>query len=520
MTTFDPRVVSPAEAADLVPDRATIALTGSGGGILEADEVFAAVEARFLATGSPRDLTIVHGLGIGDGEVTGLTRFAHEGLVACVIGGHWSWSPAMQKLAASGAIEAYSLPTGVISALLRESGAHRPGLFTKVGLGTFVDPRLQGGRLNERSTRELVAVTTIDGEEYLHYKPLAVDVAIVRGSSVDVRGNLSVAREAAALDSLAVATAAKGNGGRVIAQAKAQVAAGEQDPRLVSVPGFLIDTVVLAPGQWQSNLAEFEPALVGGAPVEVPVEADDDGIVGVREIVARRAAREVPDGAVLNVGFGMSAGVIAALSRSGRLDSVKIAIEQGPAGGEPENGALFGLSRHPGAIIASTSMFDVFATGVLDVTVLGMAECDAHGNVNVSKIGDSVVGPGGFIDIATAARKVVFTGTFTARGLRAFAADGKLVVDREGAVDKFVDEVAHVTFSAADARARGQEVVYVTERAVFVLGDEGLELREVAPGIDLQRDVLDRMAVPPRVDRVAVMPLSTSVDRPVGEEDR
>ncbi len=506
MSAFDPAVVTADEAALAIPDGATVALTGSGGGILEADVVFAAIEKRFLGTGSPRELTIVHGLGIGDGETTGLTRFAHKGLVSCVIGGHWSWSPRMQKLAATGSIEAYSLPAGVIAALLRESGAHRPGLFTKVGIGTFVDPRLQGGRLNDRSTRELVTVTTIDGVEYLHYKALSVDVAIVRGSSVDDRGNLSFEREAAALDSLAVASAAKGNGGRVIAQARERLAAGVQDPRIVSVPGFLVDTVVLAPTQWQSYLAEFEPALVGGTPHAVRVHRDEDGVVGMRDVVARRAAREVPDGAVLNVGFGMSAGVVEALSREGRLDRVKIAIEQGPAGGEPENGTLFGLSRHPGAVIPSTSMFDVFATGVIDVAVLGMAECDADGNVNVSKVGGSVVGPGGFIDIATAAKKIVFTGTFTARGLRAHGEHGRLVVTQEGTVPKFVQDVSHVTFCARRARERGQQVVYVTERAVFELGNDGLELIELAPGVDLQRDVLDHMAAAPRTDRVGEIP--------------
>jgi propionate CoA-transferase len=506
MPALMPSILSADEMVDLIPDGATVALTGSGGGILEADVIFAAVEKRFLATGSPRGLTLVHGLGIGDGETTGLNRFAHEGLVSCVIGGHWSWSPRMQRLATVGAIEAYSLPAGVIAALLRESGAHRPGLFTKVGIGTFVDPRHEGGRLNDRSRRSLVSVATVDGEEYLHYKPLRVDVAIVRGSSVDGGNNLSVEREAASLDSLAVAAAAKGNAGVVLAQAKELVPTGVQDPRIVSVPGFLVDAVVLAPGQWQSYLAEYEPALVGGVPHEARVRPDERGVVGVRDIVARRAALEVPDGAVLNVGFGMSAGVVDALRRDGRLDRVKVAIEQGPAGGEPENGVLFGLSRHPGAVIASTSMFDLFATGVLDVAVLGMAECDGRGNVNVSKVGDAVVGPGGFIDIATAARKIVFTSSFTARGLQAHGEQGRLEIEQEGTTPKFVETVSHLTFSAAQARARGQEVVYVTERAVFRLGDCGLELVEVAPGIDIERDVLAHMAVPPLIESPTTMP--------------
>jgi len=498
--------VSATDAAASIPDGATIALTGSGGGILEADDVFQAIEQRFLATGHPRNLTLVHGLGIGDGEKTGLSRFAHEGLVARVIGGHWSWSPRMQALASANLIEAYSLPAGIIATLLRESGAHRPGVFSKVGLGTFVDPRRQGGRLNDRAQDEIVTVALVDGEEYLHYKPIIVNVAIVRGSSIDTAGNLSSAGEAATLDSRAVATAARGCGGQVIAQAKRLAAIGEQDARMINVPGPLVDMAVISPGQWQTYAAEHEASFTQAAPLQEPRVTTHSRSVGPREIIARRASLEVNTGDVLNVGFGISAGVVDVLAEQGRLNEVQLVIEQGAVGGEPETGALFGLSRHPQAVLSSSAMFDIFATGMLDLAVLGMAQVDRFGNVNASKVGDSVVGPGGFIDIATYAKKLVFCGTFTTRGLTAGIRGGELRIDREGALHKFVAEVTQVTFDAKTARERGQSALFVTERAVFELHDHGLELTEVAPGLDLQTDVLDQMDFRPLVNDPRPMP--------------
>lgn len=490
-----PRVTTADEAAALVPDGAVIAIAASGGGILEPDEVFAAIERRFLATGSPRHLTIVHGLGVGDARTTGLNRFAHVGLVQRVIGGHWSWSPAMQQLAADGHIEAYSLPAGVIAALLRESGARRPGLFTKVGLGSFVDPRRDGGRINDKCSQDLVEVVEVDGEEYLHYKPLRVDVAIVRGSSADGRCNVSAAAEASSLDSVAAAAAARGNGGLVIAQVKERVTTGSLDPRLVNLPSPLVDVVVVHPEQWQTYAAEHEPAFYSAA-ADTPEIPDPASVPLARRIVARRAAQEVRPGDVVNVGYGMSAGVVDVLREEGRLDGVRLAIEQGAVGGVPETGDLFGLSRHPEALLSSATQFDLFATGMIDIALLGMAELDRDGNVNVSRLGGRVVGPGGFLDIVHAARRVVFCGTFTARGLAVSTGGGRLVIDHEGAVRKVVESVSHVTFDAAAARARGQEVTYVTERAVFRLGAKGLELVEVAPGLDAERDVLAHLDFP------------------------
>lgn len=500
------RFVTADDAAAAVRDGAVIAVTGSGGGILEADDVFAAIERRFLATDHPRDLTVVHGLGIGDGNTTGLTRFAHAGLVRRVIGGHWSWSPAMQELALRNGIEAYALPAGVIAALLRESGARRPGLFTKVGLGTFVDPRREGGRLNARAEEPLVELVEIDGEEYLRYKPLRVDVGIVRGSSVDPSGNVSCAEEPAVLDSQAVAAAARGAGGVVIAQVKHRADAGEQDPRLISVPAPLVDLVVLSPGQWQTYAGEHEPAYNRPAATRNGFEAAAAPQAGARGVIARRAALELRAGDVVNVGYGMSAGVVDVLRHEDRLHEVQLVIEQGAVGGWPETGVLFGLSRYPAALLPSLTQFDFFATGMIDVAVLGMGEIDADGNVNVSKLGPAAVGPGGFIDIVHGARSVVFCGTFTTRGLDVTAEGGELGILREGSVRKLVDRVAQVTFDAATAVGRGQRATYVTERAVFELRPEGLTLTEIAPGIDLERDVLAHMDFTPNIDGPARMP--------------
>lgn len=490
-------------SARAIPDGAVLALTGSGGGILEADHIFAAVERRFLAEGSPRDLTVVHGLGIGDGTTTGLSRFAHEGMVKRVIGGHWSWSQPMQKLAAANVIEAYSFPAGVIAALLRESGAGRPGLITKVGLGTFVDPRVTGGKINSAAVEDLVRLIEIDGEEYLHYRPIRVDVGVIRAWSADRTGNLSADREASSLDAQAVAIAAHGAGGTVLAQVKQVVENGALDPRLVLVPSPLVDVVVEHTGQWQSQAGALDPAFYSAGR---DTQTTPHAIEGARGVIARRAAREVSAGTVLNVGYGMSAGTVDVLLEQGRLDEVTLCIEQGPIGGFPETGALFGLSRHPQALFGSLPQFEFFAAGMIDLAVLGMGEVDAAGNVNVSKLGETTVGPGGFIDIVAGARRVVFCGTLTGKGLQVEVGDGQLRIVREGGLRKFVDLVGHITFAAAAARRSGRSALYVTERAVFELDRDGITLIEVAPGLDLERDVLAHMDFRPRVGAVRAMP--------------
>lgn len=490
------KFVPAAVAAGLVKRGANVAVTGSGGGLVEPDAVFEAIERRFLETAEPSGLTLMHALGLGDRVHRGTNRFAHDGMVRRVIGGHWTWSPRMQALARENRLEAYALPSGVITHLLREIGARRPGLITHVGLGTFVDPRLQGGRMNAAAREELVEIVTLDGKEYLRYKPLRIDVGIVRGTFADAAGNISLADEPANLDGYAVALAAHNSGGIVIAQVRERVERRALPPRSIAIPGVLVDAVVVVPDQMQTYRGAFEGSLIGkGEAIPKAVAAAD----AVKRVIARRAALELRPGAALNFGYGVSAQVATMIGERGERDEYWMTVEQGIHGGDMLDDDLFGMAHHPDAIIDSTSQFDFYSGGGLDMAFLGMAEMDGEGNVNVSSLNGNVNGPGGFIDITQNAKEVVFCGTFDAKGAEIEVADGEVRVQRSGRIRKLVRSVAQVTFSGREARRRGQQVLYVTERAAFRLTDEGVELIEVAPGVDVQRDVLDRMEFVPIV---------------------
>jgi propionate CoA-transferase len=523
------RVASAAEAAAIISDGATVAIAGSGGGILEPDALFRAVRERFEAEGSPRDLTLVHALGIGHPSGRGLELWADPGLVRRVIGGHWSWSPTMQRLVEEDRIEAYAWPAGVISLLLREIAAGRPGLITRTGLHTYVDPRNGGGRANARTTEELVELIELEGAEHLRFRPFRVDVGLIRGSFIDGRGNVSCEHEPARLDVDVVARAARRDGGRVIAQVREQVPRGALDPWKVVVPAVNVDVAVLAPDQWQTygtvndpevsgavrargaaSTPSGEPAATGadGAGDGGPGGAAEDGHDLVRGIVSARAANEVRAGERVNVGFGMSADVVPVLARTGRIDDIEFLIEQGTIGGIPLNGGLFGASRHFDALFSSPDQFDLFASGILDRAFLGMAEVDGRGDVNVSHVGGRLVGPGGFIEISQSAHTVVFCGSFTVRGLELRVADGALKVVREGTVRKFVDRVRQTTFSGPFAVEDGRSALYVTERCVLRLAADGVQLVEVVEGIDVERDVLAHMGFEPVGSAPRVVPLA------------
>jgi propionate CoA-transferase len=497
-----PLFTNASQAVAGIADGATVAVTGSGGGVLEPDALLAALERRFLDTGYPRGLTFLHAFGLGDRDRRGTNRFAHEGLTRRVIGGHWTWSPRMMELAGRDAIEAYVWPAGAISLLLREIGARRPGLVTRTGLHTFVDPRQSGGRANASASEDLVALLELDGREYLHYRPMPVDVALIRGTEADPLGNIGCADEPAVLDVLALAQAARAGGGTVLAQVK-RLSPDPLPPHQVAVPGPLVDAVIVEPGQWQTYAAEFDPTLCGAVAQRPrpPWPADP-----VRAVIARRAALEVSPGAVLNVGFGLAAEVVDALAERGRLDEVTLAIEQGLFNGVPETGTLFGVAHGPTVRLPSTNQFELFAMGLLDACCLGMAQLDATGSVNVSRFGGQIIGPGGFVDISQYARKAVFCGTFTAKGLHAEVHNGQLRIVKEGTVPKLLDRVEEVTYSGPFARAEGREAVYVTERAVFRLTDEGVELTEVADGVDIDRDILAHMRFTPVIRNVRPMP--------------
>ncbi len=445
----------------------------------------------------------MHSLGIGDRNTRGVNRFAHDGMVRRVYGGHWVWSPRMQQLAKDNKIEAYVLPGGVAMQLFREIGAGRPGLLTHVGLGTFVDPRVDGGRMNSAAKDSVAEVMTIDGRELLRYKPFPVNVAVIRGSFADAHGNVSLDQEPANVDIYAAALAAHNSGGKVIVQVRTAVDVGALPARSVRVPGAIVDAVVVDPAQSMGYDVVYDPTMSGemkGPPNPIVPQP-----FTVRQLIARRAADELVDGAVLNYGFGIPDGVAKLVAERGHLDRYYQTIEHGTYGGELLEGSLFGYARNATAMIDGPSQFDFYSGGGLDLAFLGFGEIDRAGNVNVSKLGGVTVGPGGFIDIAQNAKKVVFCGTFDAKGTQLEIGAGRLRIVRNGEVGKFVTDVEQITYSGREAMKRGQEVVYVTERAVFRLTKDGLTLTEVAPGVDVRRDVIERMTFAPLVPREPVL---------------
>lgn len=496
---------SASAAAALLRDGDTIAVAGNGAGMCAAEEILSAIEQRFLETGHPRDLTVVHSVGLGDRGQRGINRLAHEGLVRKVIAGHFTWSLRMQQLIREEKIEAYSFPAGVIQQLLREIGAGRPGLFTETGLGTFADPRHDGGSCNARSKEQLVELMEIDGKEILRYKPFKVNVAIVRGTYADARGNISPEEEPMDLDLHTMALAASNSGGVVLAQVRQMVETGSLNPRSIRVPGIMVDHVVEAPDQEQFYDLGYDATVSGRKRAHLKTTSAALPAKLDRRIIARRAAQEIVSGASLNFGFGIPGGIFGVIAEAGGGEDLWLSVEQGVHNGRMLDDALFGAARNPEVILASTEQFDFYSGGGIDVAFLGMGEVDADGNVNVSHLGGNLIGPGGFVDITQNAKKVVFCGTLDAQGTRLAYSDQQLRVEQHGKVQKFVPRVERITFSGQFARKRKQEVLYITERAVFRLEEHGLVLVEVAPGIDVERDIVQRMGFRPEIGDVKQM---------------
>ncbi|ROR73158.1 acyl CoA:acetate/3-ketoacid CoA transferase [Bogoriella caseilytica] len=496
-------VVSPAEVAAQLPDDATVLVGGSGGGLQEPGALLEAVSERFRAENAPRRLTLWHCSGVGDREETGMNLLAHEGLVKRVVGGHWGMGPKMAALAEQERIEAYNLPQGVISQLLREVGGRRPGLVTTTGLGTFVDPRLEGGRLNAVTTEDLVEVVELGGSEHLFYRAPRFDVALLRATAADEYGNLSFHEEAALLEAFSVAQAVQACGGKVHVQVKYLVEAHSLHPHRVKVPGSLVDTISVVPEQPQTARQYFQPGFTGQS--RVPITSLPVLPSGPRRIVAERAVEEIAPGSVVNLGVGMPDGIAQVAAERGMLRDLAFAVEQGHIGGSPAGGVEFGAVYNATSSIDAGYQFDYFDGGGLDIAFLGMAEVDRFGNVNASRPRGTISGAGGFINISQGTRRVVFCGAFTAVGASFDVGDGVLAVRSEGRIRKFVRDVIQITFSAERARQLGQEVLYITERAVFRLGEDGLELIEVAPGIDVHAEVLDLMDFTPQVADPALM---------------
>jgi len=498
------KVVSAENAVALVRDGDTLCNAGFVG-VGVPDELLLALAERFDRTGHPRDLTLLFAAGQGDGGERGLNRLAKRGMLRRVIGGHWGKIPKIGRLALDDAVEAWNLPQGCISMLYRDIAAGKPGTWSRVGLETFVDPRNGGGRINSRTTEDLVELVEVDGEEMLFYRAIPIDVAFIRATTADPQGNLTMEREALTLDALAMAMAARNSGGLVIAQVQRIAEAASLNPRLVEVPGVMVDCVVESRPEHhvQTYRTEHDAALSGQ--VRLSLAALPPMPLDARKIVARRAALELPPGGVVNLGIGMPEGVTVVAAEERVLAEVTLTAEPGIIGGIPGGGLDFGTARNPDSVIDQNQQFDFYEGGGLDLACLGMAECDGDGNVNVSRFGDRLAGAGGFINISQNARTVAFLGTFTAGGLDVAVEDGALRIVREGRVRKFVPAVEQITFSGRRARRLGTPVLYITERCVFRLTPEGMTLAEVAPGIDVERDILGQMGFEPVVREPATM---------------
>jgi propionate CoA-transferase len=513
------KVISADDAVALVRDGDIVASSGYGGnGNPEA--LFAAIERRFLVGNGPRGLTLVWAGGQGDGKEKGLNRLGHEGLLKRTIGGHYGLMPRIEALAVGNKIAAYNFPEGVITHLYRDIAAGKPGTTTRVGIGTFVDPRLEGAKINVTAIEDLVEVIRLDGDDFLFFKSFPIHVALIRGTTADPDGNITMERETLRLETLAIALAAHNSGGVVLCQVERIAQSGSLDARSIRVPGILVDAVVMAPPDehMQNYGTHYNPALSGE--LRVPIEQLKKLPLDTTKVIARRAAIELLPNCVVNLGIGLPDAISAVAAEERIEDLITLTVDPGVIGGVPLGGLDFGAVVNFSAAIDHPYQFDFIDGGGVDIACLGYAECDGRGNVNASRFGDRVPGCGGFINISQNSGKVIFVGTFTSGGLDAAVTDGAIEIKKEGKHRKFVDKVSQITFSGAEAAKRGQEVVYVTERCVFQLRPGGLELTEVAPGIDVKKNILDILPFKPIMKNVREMERAIFAVPPLRIRDR
>ena len=495
---MSPVVITAERAAKLVVTGDTLLIGGSGAGHSVPDTLIAAIARRFQIEGEPRSLTTVHPVGLGDRAERGIGHLAIPGLLKRVVCGTLVDSPPVERLAAANAIEAYTLPQGCLSQLTREMAAGRPGLVTHVGLNSFVDPRHGGGKQSALAQEDLVELVQVDGKDYLLFKPFHVDIALIRGTTADEDGNITMEHEAVFGEMLSMAQAARRCGGIVIAQVKRRALRGTLPAKQVKVPGMLVDLIVVDPEQTQTFFTDHDPAYAGE--IKVPLGDLAHLPFSSRKIVARRAALELFSGAICNLGSGISNGIAAIAAEEHFIDDVVLTNEQGLIGGAPAAGNEPGAGRNYQAIVDQPYQFDFYDGGGLDLAFLSFAEVDQLCNVNVSRFGERIIGPGGFINISQNAKTIIFSGTFTAGGLNIGWPDGVTAIEREGNEKKFVQAVEQVTYSGPLAARNGQRALYITERAVFRRNEAGhLELVEVAPGVELERDIFKQMLFRPDV---------------------
>jgi propionate CoA-transferase len=509
------RLVSASEAVRAVPGGATVIIGGSGAGHALPQLFIDTLAQVFSDEGAPRDLTTVRVVGIGDFADRGFSQLALPGLMKRTIGSNIGNEPRLGALVEAGDVEAYSFPQGVLSQLCREIAAGRPGLITAVGLGTYVDPRQTGGKQGSASD-DLVEVVELDGREWLFFKAFPIDVAVIRGSTIDEDGNLTMDDEAVRGEMLAMAMAARNSGGIVIAQAKRLAAAGSLSARSVVVPGALIDLAYLDPDQTQTYITAHSP-YYSGALRRPLTDAGDPPKLDVRKVIARRSLLEFRPGDICNLGFGISQMIGAVAWEEGIADRLVLTVEQGIFGGVPVAGNEGGAGFNFQAMIDQPYMFDFYDGGGLDIASLSFAQIDSKGNVNVHKFPGRIRGPGGFPNISARTARINFVGTLNTSGLEVSVAEGRLSIETEGTLGKFVPEVDEISFSGSIANERGQRVRYITERAVFELGPGRVTLIEVAEGLDPEADVIAHMGFMPEVsDRLGTMDPRVFADGPMG----